>query len=84
MGYGDIAPTTVAGRTLAVALMVIGVGTFAGVTAGIASYFVEAEEVREECRLERLERQIQEIQTDVRRLVNRLDPAEIPLSRQDP
>jgi voltage-gated potassium channel len=41
VGYGDIAPRTFVGRLVAVALMVVGVGTFAGLTAAIAAYFVE-------------------------------------------
>ena len=45
VGYGDIAPTTLAGRLLAVVIMVVGVGTFAALTATIASLFVQAESV---------------------------------------
>lgn len=37
VGYGDIAPKTIAGRILAVVIMIIGVGTFAIMTAAIAS-----------------------------------------------
>lgn len=43
VGYGDIAPKTVAGRVLAVSIMTVGGGTFAVLTAGIASLFVQAE-----------------------------------------
>ena len=41
VGYGDIAPKTGLGRLVAVGLMLVGVGTFAGLTAAIAAYFVE-------------------------------------------
>jgi voltage-gated potassium channel len=43
VGYGDIAPKTVMGRVLAVAIMVVGISTFAVLTAGIASLFVRDE-----------------------------------------
>jgi voltage-gated potassium channel len=46
VGYGDIAPKTLMGRVLAVMIMVIGVSSFALLTAGIASLFVRAEEHR--------------------------------------
>lgn len=41
VGYGDFYPVTLAGRLVAVALMVCGVGLLGTVTALIASWFVE-------------------------------------------
>jgi voltage-gated potassium channel len=58
VGYGDIAPKTVAGRVLAVVIMVVGVGTFAALTATIASLFVQAEDRGKESDLAELSRQI--------------------------
>ena len=43
VGYGDIYPTTVTGRLVAIAVMLVGVGFLAVLTATIASYFVKAD-----------------------------------------
>lgn len=40
VGYGDIAPVTFAGRAIGIATMVVGISTFAIVTAQIASFLV--------------------------------------------
>jgi len=40
VGYGDISPTTVAGRVTAVALMIVGIGLVGTVTASVATYFI--------------------------------------------
>lgn len=40
VGYGDISPETGLGRTLAVLLMLVGIGLIGIVTASIASYFI--------------------------------------------
>jgi voltage-gated potassium channel len=41
VGYGDLYPESHAGRILAVAVMIIGIGFVAVLTANIASYFIE-------------------------------------------
>jgi voltage-gated potassium channel len=43
VGYGDIYPTTVAGRIVAIVLMLVGIGFLAVLTATIASQFVKEE-----------------------------------------
>jgi voltage-gated potassium channel len=43
VGYGDIYPTSVAGRMVAIVLMLVGVGFLAVLTATIASRFVKQE-----------------------------------------
>ena len=43
VGYGDIYPTTVTGRLVAIVVMLVGVGFLAVLTATIASYFVKAD-----------------------------------------
>ena len=43
VGYGDIYPTTNAGRTVASILMFIGLGIIASITATIASFLIEDE-----------------------------------------
>lgn len=63
VGYGDIYPTTLLGRVLAVILMVIGIGFVATLTGAIAAHFIEEEEGAEilselrdvQRRLERIE-----------------------------
>lgn len=40
VGYGDIYPVTTAGRILAIALMLGGIGTFSSITAAIAAYTI--------------------------------------------
>ena len=43
VGYGDIYPTTVAGRIIAIFTMIVGVSTFAVVTARIAQFLLATE-----------------------------------------
>ncbi len=51
VGYGDFYPVTWEGRLIAVLLMVTGVGSFAAVAAGLASWFLESSEVSEAAKL---------------------------------
>lgn len=44
VGYGDIFPTTLGGRAIAVGLMVVGIGFVALLTASIAAHFVGHED----------------------------------------
>lgn len=60
VGYGDISPVTPAGRLIAVALMLLGIGLTATLAASVAAYFVNQDR-RDElgevvARLEALER----------------------------
>ncbi len=59
VGYGDIAPVSLAGRVIAVALMVLGIGLITSLSASIAAYFIKTDSgerlERIEVRLERLE-----------------------------
>ena len=41
VGYGDIAPVTFTGRAIALVTMVVGISTFAVVTARVASFLVD-------------------------------------------
>jgi len=41
VGYGDIAPSTVLGRVIAVLLMLVGIGLMSTLAASITSYFVQ-------------------------------------------
>jgi len=76
VGYGDIHPTTDAGKLLAVVLIVTGVGTFLGVFANAAELLVARRQERG--RRERLHMVIglfmSEIGTDLLRLLSAADP----------
>lgn len=47
VGYGDVIPETVPGRIVAIALMLVGVGFLAVLTATIASHFVKTDRADE-------------------------------------
>lgn len=47
VGYGDVAPTTDGGRAIAVAVMVVGIGFIALLTAAAAERFIRSEASRE-------------------------------------
>jgi voltage-gated potassium channel len=70
VGYGDQYPVTVAGRAVAVVLMITGIALFGVVAASIASYFVEQDQDR------RVEARMDEILAALHRLEARLDAAE--------
>jgi len=48
VGYGDVYPKTVAGRTLAILLIIFGVAIFGTVTAEIAAFFVDKDIKKEQ------------------------------------
>jgi voltage-gated potassium channel len=47
-GYGDVFPTSVAGRLVAIVVMLVGIRFLSALTATIASYFVEHDSTTEE------------------------------------
>jgi hypothetical protein len=69
IGYGDVTPTTVAGRVVASVLMVSAVALISVITAAISASFVSriqarrgrAEEDQVLARLERIERQLERL-----------------------
>lgn len=69
VGYGDVYPTTVAGRIVALALMLVGVGFLAVLTAMIASRFVKEQRGEETTKivdaLARIERDLAELRTQI-------------------
>ena len=69
VGYGDIAPVTPIGRTLAVVLMLSGLGLLSTLAASISAYFVGSDADRGIAaihqRLERMERMLEEVHAHV-------------------
>lgn len=62
VGYGDISPTTVPGRIIAVVLMIVGIGLFGTLAASITAYFVGHEEERELLRrIDRIEHLLEDL-----------------------
>lgn len=68
VGYGDISPSTVPGRLIAVVLMLLGIGLMSTLAASITAHFVQQDEnaeLREVCgRLERIETLLREGRSD--------------------
>lgn len=65
VGYGDIAPTTVPGRLIAVLLMLVGIGLMSALAASITSHFVQqstGSEMKDvAARLDRIERLLEKL-----------------------
>lgn len=65
VGYGDIAPTTLPGRLIAVLLMVVGIGLMSTLAASITTYFVHQTANTEfkdlTARLDRIERILEKL-----------------------
>ena len=76
VGYGDIHPATTAGKILAIALIITGVGTFLGVVANVTEIFLEKREKK--VRMQKLNMVIgvffSEIGTRLLSLFSRFDP----------
>jgi voltage-gated potassium channel len=70
VGYGDQYPVTIAGRAVAVVLMITGIALFGVVAAAIASYFVEQDAGR------RVEARVDEVLEVLHRVEARLDEIE--------
>ncbi len=58
IGYGDRFPVTLAGRIVAVVLVVFGLSFFGTFTAYVASFFLEKAQLQEESELHRLIREV--------------------------
>jgi voltage-gated potassium channel len=88
VGYGDVVPTTVAGRIVGGIVMVIGVAFIAFVTAGVTSTVIqraeeeaqEAERARDEQRSEAMIAALTQIRQAVTELDRRLDNIESKIS----
>lgn len=68
VGYGDYTPHTAAGRIVAVALMLVGIGFLSMLTATIAARFIAREAEQEHAASARLERTLERIEERLERL----------------
>jgi voltage-gated potassium channel len=82
VGYGDVVPTTVAGRVVGSLVILIGVTFLAFLTATVTSYFVSADqEAAKAEELEEREAADRELKELLRRLEDRLTAIESKLDR---
>lgn len=72
VGYGDVYPVTAWGRTIAVGLMVCGIGLLGTVTATLASWLVEHVAATEKSDTERLLLRIDQLEAKIETLHGRL------------
>ena len=70
VGYGDTYPVTALGRGIGVVLMIVGIGTFAALTANVAAFLFESREPSGDAASD-------EVLAELRRLHGRLDAAGI-------
>ncbi len=79
VGYGDHFPVTLAGRLVAVGLLLGGIAVLGVITAAVASWLVEAVSIKvtEETEVteDSLRREVASLTEQVRELINRLDPS---------
>jgi voltage-gated potassium channel len=71
VGYGDLYPHTVAGRLIAMLLMLVGIGFIAVLTASVASIFVKTDRQDE---TKAIAQTLAQIQADLAELKARLNP----------
>lgn len=77
IGYGDHYPMSVAGRIVAVVLVVFGLSFFGTFTAYVASFFLEKTHLKEESDIQRLVHEVQRLRIRVEELAARV-PNEAP------
>jgi voltage-gated potassium channel len=82
VGYGDVVPTTVAGRIVGSAVIILGVTFLAFLTATVTSYFVSTDqEAAKAQELEEREAADRELKELLQRLEERLSAIESTLGR---
>jgi voltage-gated potassium channel len=66
-GYGDVYPTSVGGRIVAMLVMLVGIGFLSVLTAAVASYFVQQDKGKEELleMLHRIEAELAEVKAEL-------------------
>jgi len=69
VGYGDISPHTEIGRTVAVVLMILGIGLIGSVTSTVTAFFVDEKNDRENDELKNELTEIKEQLTEIKKLL---------------
>lgn len=75
IGYGDHFPVTLAGRIVAVVLVVFGLSFFGTFTAYVASFFLEKTQLKEESEIHRLIHEVRQLREQVARLETAVKPS---------
>ena len=57
VGYGDIVPSSIFGKWLAIILMLVGIGTIGMLTSALTNFFVK-ENSNEECKLDEIQNEL--------------------------
>jgi voltage-gated potassium channel len=78
IGYGDHYPTTVAGKFVAVVLVVFGLSFFGTFTAYVATFFLEKTQLKGESEVHQLIREVKSLREKIERLETRGPPASSP------
>lgn len=82
VGYGDVVPTTVAGRVVGAGVIILGVTFLAFLTATVTSYFVSSDQEQAKAReLEERQAADRELRDLLQRLEVRLGEIESKLER---
>lgn len=68
VGYGDVAPKTMVGRTAAVSLMVIGIGFIGTLTSTITSYFTQESSEKYDDKLDKILLKLDKMEKENRKL----------------
>jgi len=76
IGYGDRYPVTLAGRLVAVVLVIAGVGLVGTFTASAASFFLEKDRKREKSEVQQLTDEVRLLRTKIEAINARLAPPE--------
>lgn len=71
IGYGDLYPTTVAGKFVAVILVVFGLSFFGTFTAYVATFFLEKTQLKEESEIHQLIREVKLLHEKIDKLETR-------------
>ncbi|WP_349551315.1 ion transporter [Leuconostoc pseudomesenteroides] len=73
VGYGDISPHTEIGRTVAVVLMILGIGLIGSVTSTVTAFFVDEKNDREN---DELKNELKQIKNDLQEIKDQLNGSE--------